>query len=174
MKGLSVDLKQAFEEGRFLDIAGMADYLTSYEERLILGMALEKLGRDSEALTVFQELYREIEHRIRSLFHLARIHDRQGDHESARFYLERYLAFCPEDDEAADLREAVQERPMLMEPSIELARLYTRQGHYRQALDIYAGLLMTSMDEETRQEALRTQNLFIIKTLEQWLTRIKR
>ena len=169
-----MDIKKAFEEGRFLDIAGSSDFLTSYEERIILGKSLVKLGRDSEALAVFQELYREIEHRITSLFHLAEIHQRMGDDESARFYLERYLAFRPDDDEAADLMDAVQEGPMMMEPSIELARLYGRQGHYAQALDIYAGLLLTSMDPEVRNEALKVQNLSIIKTLEGWLERLKR
>lgn len=173
MRGSAVDIRKAFEEGRFLDIAGLADILTSYEERLILGRSLQNLGRDSEAQAVFEELYREIQRRIRALFHLAQIHARQGDHDTARYYLERYRVFYPEDDEAADLMETV-ERPLMMEPSLELARIYSRQGHYAQALDIYAGLLMTSMDEEVRQEALRTQNLFLIKTLEQWLERLKR
>jgi len=168
-----VDIKKAFEEGRFLDIVGSADFLTSYEERLILGQSLMKLGRDSEALTVFQEMYREIEHRIKSLYYIAQIHQRSGDEERARFYLTRYLAFRPDDDEAADLMEAVQETPMMMEPSLELARLYGRQGHFSQALDIYGGLLMTSMDPEVRDEALKVQNLSIIKTLEGWLERLK-
>jgi len=168
-----VDIKKAFEEGRFLDIAGSSDFLTSYEERLVLGKSLIKLGRDSEALSVFQELNREIEHRIKSLFYIAEIHQRQGDDETARFYLERYLAFCPDDDEAADLMEAVQEPPMMMEPSLELARIYGRQGHFSQALDIYGGLIMTSMDPEVRNEALKVQNLSIIKTLEGWLERLK-
>ncbi|HQP30304.1 MAG TPA: hypothetical protein PLB81_03180 [Deltaproteobacteria bacterium] len=168
-----MDIKKAFEEGRFLDIVGSADFLTSYEERLILGQSLMKLGRDSEALTVFQGMYREIEHRIKSLYYIAQIHQRSGDEESARFYLARYLAFRPDDDEAADLMEAVQETPMMMEPSLELARLYGRQGHFSQALDIYGGLLMTSMDPEVRDEALKVQNLSIIKTLEGWLERLK-
>ena len=168
-----MDIKKAFEEGRFLDIVGSSDFLTSYEERLILGQSLIKLGRDSEALAVFQELYREIEHRIKSLFYLAEIHQRQGDDESARFYLTRYQAFHPDDDEAADLMEAVQRPSMMMEPSLELARLYGKQGHFSQALDIYSGLLMTSMDPEVRSEALKIQNLSIIKTLEGWLERLK-
>lgn len=168
-----MDIKKKFEEGRFLEIAGMSDFLTSYEERMILGKSLLKLGRDTEALTVFQEMYREIEHRIKSLYYIADIHQRLGSDETARFYLERYLAFCPEDDEAADLMDVVQEPPMMMEPSLELARIYGRQGHYAQALDIYAGLLMTSMDPEVKNEALKVQNLSIIKTLEQWLGRIK-
>lgn len=169
-----MDIKKAFEEGRFLEIAGMADFLTSYEERLILGMSFLKLGRDTDALEIFKELYREIEHRIKSLFYIAQIYQKFGDNESARFYLERYLAFCADDDEAADLMEAVHEKPLMMEPSLELARLYGRQGHYTQALDIYGGLLMTSMDPEIRSEALKIQNLSIIKTLEQWLEKIKR
>jgi len=173
MRGSAVDIKKAFEEGRFLDIVGSSDFLTSYEERLILGQSLVRLGRDSEALSVFQELYREIEHRLKSLYYMAEIHQRQGDDESARFYLTRYLAFRPDDDEAADLMEAVQGPSMLTEPSLELARLYGRQGHFSQALDIYSALIMTSMDPEVRNEALKIQNLSIIKTLEGWLDRLK-
>ena len=173
MRGFAVDIRKAFEEGRFLDIVGSSDFLTSYEERLTLGKSLIKLGRDSEALAVFMEMSREIENRIKSLFYIAEIYHRLGDEESARFYLARYLAFRPDDDEAADLMEAVQETPMMMEPSLELARIYSRQGHFSQALDIYSGLLMTSMDPEVREEALKVQNLSIIKTLEGWLERLK-
>jgi tetratricopeptide (TPR) repeat protein len=174
MRGLGVDIKKVFEEGRFLEIIGMADILTSYEERLILGISMMKLGRDLDALDVFKGLYKEIENRIKSLLYIARLYQKLGDVDSARYFIQRYLAFCPDDDEAQDILQSFEGLTLLSEPSVELARLYGQQGYYKQALDIYAGLIMTKMDAEIRKEALRIQNLDIIQTLEQWLARLKR
>lgn len=141
---------------------------------MLLGMSYQNLGRDQQAMSVFEGLAREIDNRVKSLFHLARIYDRQGNREAAQETIKKYLAFCPDDDEALDLlQDEEEDGPFIQEASLPLAQLYARQGHYKEAVDIYAALKLGEMDGQIRQEARQAERQYIIKTLESWLERLK-
>jgi tetratricopeptide (TPR) repeat protein len=176
MAGLSENVKIAFEEGRFLDVVRSAKYRRNPEDKLLLGISLFKLGREGEALDVLSKVAGQAEGLIKSFYYLALIYNQKEDVLQAKSYLQKYLAFHPEDDEARDLLEQQEVPEMLMkEPSLELAKIYAQQGHYEQALDIYAQVdKTTGLDYSALQEAGNTQNLFIMKTLNGWLERIKK
>jgi tetratricopeptide (TPR) repeat protein len=174
MAGLSESVKIAFEEGRFLDVVRSAKYRRNPEDRLLLGISLFKLGREAEALDVLGKVAGQAEGLIKSFYYLALIYKQREDVLQANSYLQKYLAFHPEDDEAKDMLEQQEVPEMLMkEPSIELAKIYAQQGHYEQALDIYAQVgKITGLDDTALQEAGNTQDLFIMKTLHGWLERL--
>jgi len=176
MAGLSENVKIAFEEGRLLDVVRAAKYRRSPEDRLLLGISLFKLGREGEALDVLGKVADQAEGLIKSFYYLALIYNQKEDVLQAKAYLQKYLAFHHEDDEARDLLEQQEVPDMLMkEPSIELAKIYAQQGHYEQALDIYALVdRITGLDDTALQEAGNVQNLFIMKTLHGWLERLKK
>ena len=171
-----MDFKKAFDEGKFLDIASAGDSAATYQERLLLGISLFKLGRDSEALRIFDEIARDVEHMVKAHYYMARIYSQQGDMESAQECLRKYSCFYPDDDEARDILETPEEsKTLLSEPSLGLAKIYAQQGHYEEALDIYARVLKTPGQEpELKKEALHVQDMYILKTLETWLERIKK
>ena len=171
-----MDFKKAFAEGKFLDIASAADSAATNQERLILGISLFKLGRDREALKIFDEIAKDVEQLVKAHYYMARIYSQQGDMDSARQCLNKYTIFYPDDDEADDILEATGEKNSLMsEPSLDLAKIYAQQGHYEEALDIYARVLKTSPKEpELKKDALHVQDMYILKTLETWLERIKK
>jgi tetratricopeptide (TPR) repeat protein len=171
-----MDFKKAFDEGKFLDIASQAQSAVTSDEKLILGISLFKLGRDNDALGIFDAISRELEHMVKALFYMARIYSQQGDMDSAGECLRKYTAFCPDDDEAHDILESPADKDTLVsEPSVELAKIYAQQGHYEEALDIYSSLLKSSdQPPEVNKEARNTQDMYILKTLETWLERIKK
>lgn len=171
-----MDLKKAFDEGRFFDIVSAAPSPSSPEEKLILGISLYKLGRDEEALSVFDEIAREAEKMMKALYYQGLIYRQQGDLERAKHCLSRYALFYPDDDEAQDILDAPEEEgSLLSEPSVELAKIYAMQGHYEEALDIYARVQQTAaLAPDVRKEALGVQDIYILKTLETWLKRLKK
>jgi tetratricopeptide (TPR) repeat protein len=171
-----MDFKKVLDEGKFLDIASAADSAANNQERLILGIALFKLGRDNEALKIFDEIAKDVEHLVKSHYYMALIYSQQGDMDSAQQCLKKYTSFYPDDDEAYDILEAPGEKNTLMsEPSLDLAKIYAQQGHYEEALDIYARVLKKPEKEpELKKDALHVQDMYILKTLETWLERIKK
>ncbi|HHO75880.1 MAG TPA: tetratricopeptide repeat protein [Deltaproteobacteria bacterium] len=172
-----MDFEKAFDRGEFLEIASASDRVRTSRERLILGISLFKLGRNSEAMSVLKEIEEEIEHLVKALYYMARIHSRQHEYDAAELALIRYTAFYPDDDEARDILERPDENEegMVSEPSAELARIYAQQGHYEEALNIFADLLKTSaQDPELKKEALKVQDRYLLKSLEQWLERLKK
>jgi tetratricopeptide (TPR) repeat protein len=164
-------LKEAFAAGDYLTVA--AGEPAGVEERLLVASALYRLGREREALRHFGAVEQELENLARGLLIAARLHLDQGNAGAATRLLERYLAFFPDDDEARDLLEGGADRDgeLVAVASPELARIYAQQGHYAQALGIYAQVL--PQDASVRDEALKTQNLFVVKTLEGWLERLR-
>ncbi|OPZ61050.1 MAG: hypothetical protein BWY87_00073 [Deltaproteobacteria bacterium ADurb.Bin510] len=164
-------LKEAFAAGDYLTVA--ASEPAGVEDRLLVATALYRLGREREALRQFGAVEESLESLTRGLLIAARLHLDQGDSGAATRLLERYLAFFPDDDEARDLLEggAAADDALVAAASPELARIYAQQGHYAQALGIYAQVL--PQDATLRDEALRTQNLFVVKTLEGWLERLR-
>jgi tetratricopeptide (TPR) repeat protein len=176
MAGLSENVKIAFEEGRFLDVVRSAKYRRNPEDRLLLGISLFKLGREAEALDVLGKIAGQAEGLMKSFYYLALIYNEREDVLQAKACLQKYLAFHPEDDEARDLLEKQEVPEMLMkEPSLELAKIYAQQGHYEQAVDIYAQVdKTTGLDDSALQEAGNAQNLLIMKTLQGWLERLKK
>lgn len=171
-----MDFKKAFNEGKFLDIASQAQSATTPEEKLVLGISMFKLGRDKDALDIFDAISKELEHMAKALFYMARIYSQQGDIDSAKECLKKYTAFCPDDDEAHDILESQADKDALVnEPSVELAKIYAQQGHYEEALDIYSRLMKSSdQAPEVKKQAYNTQDMYVLKTLETWLERLKR
>ncbi|MCD6570407.1 MAG: tetratricopeptide repeat protein [Deltaproteobacteria bacterium] len=169
-----MDIKKAFDESRFLDIADAADEIKRVEDRLMLGISLHKLGKAKDALEVFRNIYEHIDSLIRAVFYMGIIHKDLGDMDLATDYIRCYLAFRPDDDEAKDVLSSESTSGLISEPSLELARLYTKQGHFKEAVDIYAKLSATSDDPEVKKEAIKTQNMHIIRTLEGWLEVLNR
>ena len=172
-----MDFEKAFDAGEFLEIVSASDRVQTSREKLILGISLFKLGRNSEAMRVLKEIEEEIEHLVKALYCMARIHSRQGDYDAAELALMRYAAFYPDDDEARDIleRPGEKEEGMVSEPSAELARIYAQQGHYEESLNIFADLLKTSADDpELKKEAFKVQDRYLLKSLEQWLERLKK
>ncbi len=176
MAGLSENVKSAFEDGRFLDVVRAAKYRRNPEDRLLLGISLLKLGREGDALDVLGKIADQADGLIKSFYYLAIIHNKRGDEALARECLQKYLAFYPDDDEARDLLESHQAPDVLMkEPSLDLAKIYAQQGHYEQALDIYTQVdKMDGLDDECRREAGDVQDLYIMRTLQGWLERLKK
>lgn len=177
MAGSSEKVKKAFDEGRFLDAVREAKSRRNPEDKLLSGIALYKLGRNGEALEVLEKISAQAQSLIRAHYYLALIHRQQGNEAAERACLQRYLSFYPEDDEARDLLEsrAPTEEELMKEPSVELAKVYAQQGHYEQALDIYSQVeVMGTLDDAARQEAANVQNLFLMKTLQGWLERLKK
>lgn len=171
-----MDLKKAFEQGKFLDIVSHADDATTPEDRLILGISMFKLGRDNEALAVFGELSRHVERLVKAHYYMALIYSQKGDMDSAQESLKRYSVFYPDDDEARDILAAPNGKDSLMsEPSVDLAKIYAQQGHFEEALGIYDRVLKTPGHEpELTKEAMHVQDMYVLKTLEKWLERIKK
>jgi len=171
-----MDFKKAFDEGKFLDIVSAADSAATHQERLMLGISLFKLGRDNEALRIFDEIASDVEQLVKVHYYMALVYSQQGDMESAQQCLKRYTAFYPDDDEAQEILSTPEDKDSLMsEPSVDLAKIYAQQGHYDEALDIYARVLKKPGQEpEIRKEALHVQDMYIMKTLETWLERIKK
>ncbi|MGC9323224.1 MAG: tetratricopeptide repeat protein [Desulfomonilia bacterium] len=169
-----MDVRKAFEEGRFLEIADSGEVITAPEERLLLGISLFKVGREIEAEDVFEELSRELVIQAKALYYLALLSRKRGDHDTAQHYLTQYRAFYPDDDEAVDLLESQgEEESFLSAPSIELAREYARQGHYELARDIYVRILESSGgDSLIEKEGRHAEAMFLIKTLQGWIERV--
>lgn len=177
MAGSSEKVQRAFDEGRLLDVVRAAKTRKNPEDKLLSGISLYKLGRFSEALEVLEKVSDQAQSLARALYYLSLIHRKRGDNDQARICLERYLAFYPDDDDAKDhLETGIADYDELMkEPSIELARIYAQQGHYEQALDIYNQVKhLGVLDDTARQDAMNVQNLYLMKTLEGWLVRLKK
>ena len=177
MAGSSEKVQRAFDEGRLLDVVRAAKTRKNPEDKLLSGISLYKLGRFSEALEVLDKVSDQAQSLVRALYYLSLIHRKRGDNDRARICLERYLTFYPDDDDAKDHLEAgVADYDELMkEPSVELARVYAQQGHYEQALDIYNQVNhLGVLDDAARRDALNVQNLYLMKTLEGWLVRLKK
>lgn len=172
----SENVKKAFDEGRFLDVVRAAKSRRNPEDRLLLGIALFKLGRYGEALDVLEKIAGQAHSLAKSFYYLGRIYRHMEDDLQAKSCLQRYLAFYPEDDEVRDLLEKPETpETMMKEPSLELAKVYAQQGHYEQAMDIYTQVEnMAGLDEMARKEASGVQDLFIMKTLQGWLERLKK
>ncbi len=174
MSDTYTDILKAFNEGRYLDVIAASDSLDDPEDRLLLGIACYKMGRMHKAREIFEDISVLVSSLIRAQYYMAMIYQAQGAPEAARACVERYTLFHPDDDEALDLLDQTQpEEALLWEASPELAKLYASQGHYRQALDIYAALVDDSDDGSLRREALKVQQMHIIKTLESWRERMK-
>jgi len=171
-----MDIRKAFEQGNFLEVADAAAEARSPEEDLMVGISLFKMGRETEAMDVLRGISDRMGELARAYYYMALILKNRGDVEAARSCIGTYLAFHPDDDEAQDLVEGGEEQaPLMDEDSPELARLYAGQGHYRQALDIYSRLSKNpGCGHEIRKEAARVQNMYLIKTLEGWLERVRR
>jgi len=171
-----MDIRKAFEQGKFLEIADAAPESRTPEEDLMVGISLFKVGRETDAMAVLSGIIERVRELARAYYYMALMHRDRGDGEAARSCLESYLSFYPDDDEALDLlQEDQDEAPLMNEASPELARIYAGQGHYRQALEIYSHLLKTSAgDPQVRREADRVQRMHLIKTLEGWLERMRR
>jgi len=176
MADLSMDMKRAFDEGRYLQIVQAAEACSSPEDRLMLGISLFKLGRANEALDVLNNVSAQAERLTKALYYLALLYLQRGDVSTAKACLQKYLAFYPHDDEAHDLLESPDAPEVLMkEPSMQLARIYAQQGHYEQALDIYTQVeKMTGLNDDSLKEAQQVQDMYIMKTLQGWLERVKR
>jgi len=168
-----MNIKQAFHDQQYLEIVNVSDNLTSAQDRLMLGISLFRLGRHDEALCVLNKLSDEAQELVKSLFFMGKIYQQKGDMDAAKQCIQRYLVFYPDDDEAYDVIQAPQDvADMMSMPSKELAQLYAQQGHFEQALDIYANLLKDSPDENIRDNAIEIQDMFIKRTLEHWLERV--
>lgn len=178
MAGSSEKIQQAFDEGRYLDVIRAARSRKNPEDKLLAGISLYRLGRYAESLDILEKVSLQASNLAKAEYYLALIHRRQGDENAARMRLKCYLAYHPEDDDARDLLErpaSLPEEGLVREPSVELAKVYADQGHYTEALDILAEIeKKNGLDEETKRFAERVQNLFLMKTLEEWLVRLKR
>lgn len=175
MADISTEVKQAFDEGRFLEIAQSAGKCILPEDRLMLGISLFKLGRSSDALDVLDALAAEAERLSKAFFYLALLYRRRGDDSTAAACIQKYLAMYPEDDEAHDFLESPDtQESFLREPSLQLAKIYSQQGHYEQALDIYAQVDQTTgLDRDAFREARMVQDMHILKTLQGWIEKVK-
>ena len=170
-----MNMQEAFDRGDFLSVAEAAPAAATPEEKLLAGVSLLRIGRASEAMECFRELSGLVKTLSKAFLHMARIHRDRGEHETAVFWLERYALFYPDDDEAATLlEERAGEAPLVGDASPELARIYASQGHYGQALDIYASLREKgALEPEEEREARRVQGMHVVKTLEGWLERLR-
>jgi tetratricopeptide (TPR) repeat protein len=171
-----MDIRTCFEQGKYLEIADAPAQSRTPEEDLMVGISLFKVGRETDAMAVFREISDRVRDLARAFFFMALVHRGRGDFDAARSCIETYLSFYPDDDEALDLLQDEQEEaPLMNEASPELAKIYAGQGHYSQALEIYAQLLKKSGDDpKVRKEADRVQRMYLIKTLEGWLERTRK
>jgi tetratricopeptide (TPR) repeat protein len=178
MGGSSEKVQKAFDEGRFLDVVRAAKTRKNPEDKLLAGISLYRLSRYAEARQVLEKVAEQAKSLAASEYFLALIHDKEGDGEAFKACLERYLAYYPDDDEARDLLEqasCTDHEELVTEPSVELAKIYAQQGHYEQALNIYAEVERgAGLGEEARRHAGAVQNLYIMKTLEEWLVRLRK
>jgi tetratricopeptide (TPR) repeat protein len=170
------NIAKAFEQGDFLQVVEAAGEARSPEEELMVGVSLFKVGRETEAVEVLTRVSRRAAELARAYYHLAVVHQGRGEIDQARSCLELYLAFYPDDDEALDLlQDEGDMEPMVDEASPMLARLYANQGHYRQALEIYARILSgPDTTPELEREARKVEAMHVVKTLEGWLERARR
>ncbi|HOJ13473.1 MAG TPA: tetratricopeptide repeat protein [Deltaproteobacteria bacterium] len=178
MAGSSEKVQKAFDEGRYLDVIKAARTRKNPEDKLLAGISLYRLSRFAEARDVLEKVSALTKSLATAEYYLALIHGKEGDDDAYRACLERYLAYHPDDDEARDLLEGdtmLRREEFVTEPSVELARIYAQQGHYEQALDIYSRLAESrGLDEDARRHASAVQNLYIMKTLEEWLVRLRK
>lgn len=174
-----MDIRTAFEQGAFLQIADAAADALTPEDQLMVGISLFKVGRETDAMAVLRALAGRVRELARAFYYIALIHRGRGESEAAKSCIDLYLPFYPDDDEALDLfpeEDSVGEMaPLMSEASPELAQIYADQGHYGQALEIYSRLLKDpDPDPQVRGEAERVQTLYLIKTLEGWLERTRK
>ncbi len=175
-----MDIRTAFEQGAFLEVADAAAHARTPEDHMMVGISLFKVGRETDAMVVFSELADRARDLARAFYYMALIHRGRGDNEAAKSCIDLYLPFYPDDDEAIDLipeEEGTggEAAPLMSEASPELAKIYADQGHYGQALEIYSGLLKGPDSEpHVRREAERVQTLYLIRTLEGWLERTRK
>ncbi len=175
MNDSSAKIRKAFDEGRFLDVVQGRNLCKSHEQKLMLGISLFKLGRTQESFTILERVAEKTEQLTKVFYYLALIHKSKGLEETARDCLQKYLAFNQDDDDALDLMEPREDQSeaLLKEPSVQLAKVYAQQGHYEQALDIYAQVdKMTGLDPDALKEAHQVENLYIMKTLQGWLEKV--
>jgi tetratricopeptide (TPR) repeat protein len=170
-----MDMQEAFDRGDFLTVAGSAQAAITPEEKLLVAISLFKLGKASDAMAFFREISDQVMKLSKVFLYMAQIHRDRGEPETAKFLLERYAHFYPDDDEAQGLLEENEEEPSLVSgTSPELARIYAAQGHFEQALDIYVSLLGSeTRDPELEKEARKAQGMHIVKTLEGWLEKLR-
>jgi tetratricopeptide (TPR) repeat protein len=173
IRGIRVDIKKAFAEGRYLEIIEASNEISTTRDKIILGMSLMKMGEYQQAALILAGIEAQIDEMVDALKHLGAVYAKMGEADLSRRCIERYIAFRPEDDEALDLLEGVPESEMVSGQSIELARVYAAQGLYEQSLDIFAALDEIRTNAEVKKEATEIQKMFIIKTLEEWLGRLK-
>jgi tetratricopeptide (TPR) repeat protein len=175
-----MDIRTTFEQGAFLEVADAAALAQTPEDRLMVGISLFKVGRETDAMVVFRELADRVRDLARAFYYMALIHRGRGETDAAKSCIDLYLHFYPDDDEALDLfpeedGEGAEVPPLMSEASPELAKIYADQGHYGQALGIYSRLLKGSdPDPQVRIEADRVQAMYLIKTLEGWLERTRK
>lgn len=177
MSDSSAKLRKAFDEGRFLEVVQGRNLCKSLEQKLILGISLFKLGRTQEAFSVLDKVAEKTGRLAKVYYYLGLIHRSRGQEETGRGCLEKYLAFYPDDDEAMDIVETQESDPekLVKEPSVHLARVYAQQGHYEQALDIFAQVdKMAGLDDEALKDAHQVENLYIMKTLQGWLEKVEK
>lgn len=175
MADISTGVKKAFDEGRFLEIVQSAEQCILPEDRLMLGISLFKLGRSHDALDVLDAVAAEAERLTKAFYYLALLYRQRGDDGIATDCIQKYLALYPEDDEAHDFLESPGTAEVFIrEPSLQLAKIYSQQGHYEQALDIYAQVdRMAGLDREAFREAQKVQDMHILKTLQGWIEKVK-
>jgi len=119
-----MDIRKAFEQGKFLEIADAAPESRTPEEDLMVGISLFKVGRETDAMAVLSGIIERVRELARAYYYMALMHRGRGDEEAARSCLESYLSFYPDDDEALDLlQEDQDEAPLMNEASPELARI---------------------------------------------------
>ncbi len=175
-----MDIRTAFEQGAFLEVADAAADARTPEDQLMVGISLFKIGRETDAMEVFRELEGRVRELARAYYYMALIHRGRDEIDAAKSCIDLYLPFYPDDDEALDLFPEEEGTgggmaPLMSEASPELAKIYADQGHYGQALEIYSRLLKDpDPDPQVHKEADRVQTLYLIKTLEGWLERTRK
>ena len=177
MNDLSTKIKKAFDEGRFVDVVQGRSLCKSPEQKLMLGIALFKLGRSQEAFNILVRIAEKTQILTKAFYYLALLYRHRGDEDIAKDCLHKYLAFNPNDDEAYDLMNPPGSgtETLVSEPSVQLAKVYAQQGHYEQALDIYAQVdKMSGLDNDSLEDAHQVQNLHIMKTLQGWLEKVEK
>jgi tetratricopeptide (TPR) repeat protein len=171
-----MNMREAFDRGDFLSVAELAPAARTPDEKLMVAVSLLRLGKTGDAMDYFRELADLVKDLSKAFLYMAQVHRDRNEPETAKFCVERYLIFYPDDDEAyALLHGEEEEAPMVGAASPELARVYASQGHFEQALDIYVELGKAGqLDTETEREARKVQTMHVMKTLEGWLERLKR
>jgi tetratricopeptide (TPR) repeat protein len=171
-----MNMQEAFDQGDFLGVADSASLASTPEEKLLVAVAMLKIGRVTEALDSFRDISDQVKKLSKAFLYMAQIHRDRKEPETAKFCIERYAVFYPDDDEALAILQDQEEEPasLVDDDSPELAGVYAAQGHFEQALDIYVNILRKGVvDQETEKEARKVQTMYIIKTLEGWLERLR-